>query len=495
MGFQLTISTGKEAGRDFAFEQPQVVIGRSSECDVVLYEVGVSRRHARIFAEDEHFFVEDLGSANGTKVNGQAVKKRKLVDGDAIGLGPVVFKFVGTELTDPQMAEPQVADQHTRIVSVPARPARPKSGRGEALAPEGAHPEQLRELTRKKTTNMAAVTRPRNSNPQVDARAAPARPALGGLSAAERARIRRQSSGPAAQLKIFWLEATPKVKALITAGLASLGLLFFGLLYWAVLAERDDGVDLPPEPAELTRKPIDHAFGWGEGVHYKRPDMKVFEFVLVSSVRAIAIIHYQAKDISEGEVVITANGRELGTVPADTLNSQDRALEVVIPATVLKRGEKNQIIFDNVKNPPEKDPWRIWNVWVEPVMLRELPPEELLREAKVAFDRAILSFDRREVGAGNRYEAWNEFRTAWITLEAYPDPKPELYLLAREKMRETQRELDQLCSKLMLEVERYYNQRDWDRARGSLEHVKSYFPNRDQLCPLKAARKRVEYGL
>src|SRR5579871_4136194 len=93
MPFQLTIAEGKEAGREFVFEQPQVVIGRTAECDVVLYDPGVSRKHARIFTEGNAFFVEDMGSSNGTKVNGSVVKKQKLSTGDAVSLGPVVFAF------------------------------------------------------------------------------------------------------------------------------------------------------------------------------------------------------------------------------------------------------------------------------------------------------------------------------------------------------------------------------------------------------------------
>jgi pSer/pThr/pTyr-binding forkhead associated (FHA) protein len=66
MGFQLVISEGKEAGREFEFDQASVVIGRTAECDVILYEAGVSRKHARIGVEGPGFFIEDLGSSNGT---------------------------------------------------------------------------------------------------------------------------------------------------------------------------------------------------------------------------------------------------------------------------------------------------------------------------------------------------------------------------------------------------------------------------------------------
>src|SRR4051812_12443311 len=133
MGFQLVIAEGKEAGREFVFEQDSVLIGRTSDCDVVLYDPGVSRKHARIFSESDGYFVEDMGSSNGTKVNGAIIKKKQLSDGDAISLGPVVFNFAGLamleESTDSQ-ATPAVTGGNTRIVSASDVAARRSKGKG-----------------------------------------------------------------------------------------------------------------------------------------------------------------------------------------------------------------------------------------------------------------------------------------------------------------------------------------------------------------------------
>lgn len=505
MGFQLTIAQGKEAGREFAFEQPSVVIGRSSECDIVLYDPGVSRRHARIFSEGASFFVEDLGSSNGTQVNGQQVKKQQLEDGDAVTLGPVVFDFVGTELEDPVTGEPEIADLSTRIVSVNA--IKRTRGRGEALAPAAADTEELKRMRRSATQTLQAVSKPRSSgqalarNAVAPSRSAPVRASRGrssgaALSAAERARIKRESSGLMARLKIFWLEATDRTKKLLFAGAGILGLAFLGLIGWLIVRAPSSGPSAGPEPDTLARKPIEASFGLGEGVTFNRPDMKVFEFEYLSPTDAVAIITYQALDISQGEVVVIANGQELAQVPADTLASRDRLLEVVVPAKVLKRGEKNQIIFDNTRNPPGHESWRIWNARVEPIPLPEGTPEQLVMNARKSFDRGVRNLEQLMVGASNGYEAWKNFRNAWLSLEGHPEPKPELYLLARDKMREAQLELDRTCSKLMLEVQTYYNQNNWDAARASLDHVADFFPNpNDQLCPRRAEQKRYELGL
>ncbi|MGC4093594.1 MAG: FHA domain-containing protein [Polyangiaceae bacterium] len=67
---------GKYQGGEFPLiEGQEIVIGRSSDLDMVLVEEMVSRRHARILLEDTVISIEDLGSTNGTFVNGEKIQK------------------------------------------------------------------------------------------------------------------------------------------------------------------------------------------------------------------------------------------------------------------------------------------------------------------------------------------------------------------------------------------------------------------------------------
>jgi hypothetical protein len=91
--------------------------------------------------------------------------------------------------------------------------------------------------------------------------------------------------------------------------------------------------------------------------------------------------------------------------------------------------------------------------------------------------------------------AWRDFREAWLKLEAHPDPKPDLYRLARERMREAQAELDHTCKKLILEAQGYYQHHDFAATRHTLDYVHEYFPGNDQPCPRTAETKRAEFGL
>ena len=71
-----------------------VVIGRHVDSDFVIDERTVSRRHAAIHSEGTGWFVEDLGSKNGTRVNGERIAKRAAIKpGDEIGFGAATARF------------------------------------------------------------------------------------------------------------------------------------------------------------------------------------------------------------------------------------------------------------------------------------------------------------------------------------------------------------------------------------------------------------------
>jgi Protein of unknown function (DUF3662)/FHA domain len=81
------------AGRKEEITSPRVTLGRSRSCDIHVADVNVSRRHAEIRQEGATYWVVDLGSTNGTLLNGTRVERERLRDGDTITLGSseVVF--------------------------------------------------------------------------------------------------------------------------------------------------------------------------------------------------------------------------------------------------------------------------------------------------------------------------------------------------------------------------------------------------------------------
>jgi hypothetical protein len=68
-------------------------IGRLSECDIVINDQNVSRRHAELHTVGDDYELVDLGSTNGSKINGQRVGRQVLSDGDQVTFGAVSLRF------------------------------------------------------------------------------------------------------------------------------------------------------------------------------------------------------------------------------------------------------------------------------------------------------------------------------------------------------------------------------------------------------------------
>ena len=94
----LKFISGKYQGGEFPLEEGQdYYIGRSSESDMVLVEDMVSRQHARIVVRNGLAMLEDLGSTNGSFVNGERVANKTLEEGDRILFGTSIIKLIQVE--------------------------------------------------------------------------------------------------------------------------------------------------------------------------------------------------------------------------------------------------------------------------------------------------------------------------------------------------------------------------------------------------------------
>lgn len=80
-------------GRRVGVADEIVTIGRLPECAVVLDDPNVSRRHAQLRRDGANVVLVDLGSTNGTRVNGVTVRQQRLVPGDAITVGTTTLRF------------------------------------------------------------------------------------------------------------------------------------------------------------------------------------------------------------------------------------------------------------------------------------------------------------------------------------------------------------------------------------------------------------------
>jgi hypothetical protein len=87
----------------------QIIVGRSSDLDMVLVEDMVSRKHAKIQLTGDQIWIEDLGSTNGTFVNGEKIKRSRLKEGDRVLVGTSILKLVVSDGAAEPEGQPQEA--------------------------------------------------------------------------------------------------------------------------------------------------------------------------------------------------------------------------------------------------------------------------------------------------------------------------------------------------------------------------------------------------
>jgi pSer/pThr/pTyr-binding forkhead associated (FHA) protein len=98
MDVQMKVLQGKPRGHCLRFAQGEFIFGRGPECNVRPNSDWVSRQHCLLRVGEDCVFLRDLGSSNGTLVNGQLVtEERRLYDGDTLQVGPLVLQLLISE--------------------------------------------------------------------------------------------------------------------------------------------------------------------------------------------------------------------------------------------------------------------------------------------------------------------------------------------------------------------------------------------------------------
>lgn len=540
MAFHLKVSKGAATGEEYSFSD-EARLGRTADNDVVVKDGAASRSHARVFEKGGKYFIEDLGSANGTRLNNAAVKAPKeLKTGDSIMIGDTVFKFElnldqtmvpSASGTMDESGDEPAAEDDPNVTRLPSRAAPPRksaaalpaarpdstnadaddepepadtggadsTGEDEPAPPEDDDSTGFVDVPKPK----ALAARPSRALPP--SRPPPERPSRGGgierppprrglaraeqqddeveFTAAEKARMRRQLQQSAGgRVQLLWQDLPKGARALLTifgtillVGTVALA----GYVAWP--RHRVNKVEPKSLPADGTL--IEDSFGEGN-VTFRTPDQKAFTFNATSPTRIVGVLHYQAANISSDEVTLNLNGQDLGVVPPDNIDVESREVEAILPAATLKPRDENLITFDNVKNPPGDDPWKIWNIWVEIIPVPEMSAEEARRRAGGEIEKADKAYELREVGAANLFRAWKTYREAWLLLEATPDAPAELLTLSRTRMKEIRPELDKKCNGMIIKFKGIVNMRPDAFAEGRqvLENIPEHFPTREHPC-------------
>ena len=136
--YQLTMRSGPNPGTVYALDSDQLSIGRDSSNEIAVNDAEVSRRHARLTFQGGKYVLEDMGSTNGTFVNGQRLTgPRVLKSGEVISLGEqIVFVYEAVD-SDPgaTMVSPRSVPE-AQPVSAPPPPPQAYAGDVPASQPQ-----------------------------------------------------------------------------------------------------------------------------------------------------------------------------------------------------------------------------------------------------------------------------------------------------------------------------------------------------------------------
>jgi len=129
---KLVLSMNGAVQGEFELNQERLTIGRKPENDIQIDNLAVSGKHALIITILDDSFLEDLGSTNGTYVNGKLVKKHAMKDGDVIAIGKHELKYVNENASadDDEFEKTMIIKPGSASAAVAAAQAAEKAGAG-----------------------------------------------------------------------------------------------------------------------------------------------------------------------------------------------------------------------------------------------------------------------------------------------------------------------------------------------------------------------------
>jgi pSer/pThr/pTyr-binding forkhead associated (FHA) protein len=123
MSFRL-VPLSKGTAPIIALHRPVLLIGRHLDCDVRIDLSKISRRHCCLAIAYDRVLVRDLGSRNQVRVNGQVVQEARLMSGDELAIGPILYRL---ELQPDESRAPAPPSAHPASVSPGVRGKTPPS--------------------------------------------------------------------------------------------------------------------------------------------------------------------------------------------------------------------------------------------------------------------------------------------------------------------------------------------------------------------------------
>lgn len=139
---KLVLSLNGVVQGEYELDKERLTIGRKPENDIPIDNLAVSGKHALVITILDDSFLEDLGSTNGTYVNGKLIKKHALKDGDVIAIGKHELKYVNEHATadDDEFEKTMIIKPGSASAAVAAAKAAEKAGAGPVTPVKPAAP-------------------------------------------------------------------------------------------------------------------------------------------------------------------------------------------------------------------------------------------------------------------------------------------------------------------------------------------------------------------
>ena len=140
---KLVLSLNGAVQGEFELDQERFTIGRKPENEIQIDNLAVSGKHSMIITILDDSFLEDLGSTNGTYVNGKLVKKHALKDGDVIAIGKHELKYINENASDDdedEFEKTMIIEPGSASAAVAAAKAAEDAGAAAAPTPQAGAP-------------------------------------------------------------------------------------------------------------------------------------------------------------------------------------------------------------------------------------------------------------------------------------------------------------------------------------------------------------------
>lgn len=449
---------GRHAGKEYHF-QTEATIGRVEESDVVIIDPGISRLHAKVSGRRGVFLVEDMGSSNGTRLNGEIIDGPEVLrDGDYVTVGTVNIMFSNLELDKSGEATAQMRITEKQSMKLDFEPKK----REQVDIELGRHL-----LTRPRVAILAVTLLFWILLPWFTRRFLEL-----GLTILF-------TGGVFALLwfKFRWIIALMLEKSAVLAG-SLIGIVLFSLIVGLVVPKKKKSL----QKQEWSGWVIDYEEykqqgydTWAMGyvakhqyygdVNYR--DKVVFKYYK-SPRRQRITLEYSACGISEGEVVILLNKTKLAYIPE--ISDCRYNLKVQLPPGLLKDGD-NLVVFDNLNNGPKgTDEWMITYV----LFREEAIPNADPAQAADHYHLGMRFYEEREVDLRNRQKAVRHFKLSRDFLETL-EKRPQIYRESIRMIRVIDKQLDKKFRDGTFEAQRLTNYGKYAQARAVLRRTAAYF--------------------